>query len=55
MLPTPVFWPGEFHEQRSFAGYGLWGLEESDRADRLTLSLSHVINSAGNMRGQIHL
>ena len=20
-LPTPVFWPGEFHGQRSLAGY----------------------------------
>ena len=23
-LPTPVFWPGEFHGQRSLAGYSLW-------------------------------
>ena len=24
-LPTPVFWPGEFHGQRSLAGYSPWG------------------------------
>ena len=24
-LPTPVFLPGEFQEQRSLAGYSLWG------------------------------
>ena len=24
-LPTPVFWPGEFHEQKSLAGYIPWG------------------------------
>ena len=23
-LSTPVFWPGEFHGQRSLAGYSLW-------------------------------
>jgi len=29
-LPPPVFWPREFHEQRSLAGYSPWALEESD-------------------------
>ena len=24
-LPTPVFLPGEFHRQRSLAGYNPWG------------------------------
>ena len=23
--PTPVFWPGEFHGQRSLVGYSPWG------------------------------
>ena len=23
--PTPVFLPGEFHEQRSLVGYSTWG------------------------------
>ena len=29
-LPTPVFLPGEFHGQRSLAGYSPWGRKESD-------------------------
>ena len=28
--PSPVFLPGEFHGQRSLAGYGPWGHRESD-------------------------
>ena len=28
--PTPVFLPGEFHRQRSLAGYSPWGHRESD-------------------------
>ena len=28
-LPTLVFWPGEFHGQRSLAGYSPWGIKES--------------------------
>ena len=31
--PTPVFLPGESHGQRSLAGYGPWGLTESDRTE----------------------
>ena len=27
---TPVFLPGEFHGQRSLAGYSPWGCKESD-------------------------
>ena len=30
-LSTPVFWPGEFHGQRSLAGYSSWGHKEPDR------------------------
>ena len=40
-LPTPVFLPGEFHGQRSRAGYSLWGRKELDMIEQLTLSLSH--------------
>ena len=41
--PIPVFLPGEFHGQKSLAGYSPWGCKESDATDRLTLSLSlHV-------------
>ena len=31
-LPTPVFWPGEFHGQ-----YSPWGHKESDMAEQLSL------------------
>ena len=43
-LLTPLFLPGEFHGQRSLAGYNPWGLKESDTTEQLTLSLSHNIN-----------
>ena len=39
-LPTPLFLPGEFHGQRSPAGYSPWGWKESDMIERLSLSLS---------------
>ena len=32
-LPTPVFWPGEFHGL-----YRLWGRKESDMTEQLSLS-----------------
>ena len=28
--PTPVFFPGDFHGQRSLPGYCPWGRKESD-------------------------
>ena len=34
-LPTPVFWPGEFHGQRSLVGS--WGRRESDTTERVSL------------------
>ena len=34
-----VYLPGEFHGQRSLAGYSPWGRKESDMAERLSLSL----------------
>ena len=33
----PVFLPGEFHGQRSLAGYCPWGRKESDTTEPLTL------------------
>ena len=36
-LPTSVFWPGEFHGQRSLAGYVPWGRKELDMTERLSL------------------
>ena len=35
-LPTLVFLPREFHEQRSLAGYSPWGHKESDTTEPLT-------------------
>jgi len=29
-LPTPLFLPGEFHGQRTLAGYSPWGCKELD-------------------------
>ena len=31
--PTPVFFPGEFHGQRSLVGYSPWGHKESDMTE----------------------
>ena len=33
-LPTPVFWPGEFHGL-----YSPWGRKESDTTEQLSLEL----------------
>ena len=32
-IPTPVFLPREFHEQRSLTGYSPWGRKESDTTE----------------------
>ena len=41
--PTPVFWPGKFHGQRSLAGYSSWGCKESDTTERLfTFTVFHI-------------
>ena len=42
--PTPVFLPGEFHGQRSQAGYSPWGQKEWDSIEHMctqTCSLKH--------------
>ena len=41
--PTPVFLPGEFHEQRSLAGYSPWGHKELDTSELLTYYVSLII------------
>ena len=33
IMATPVFLPGEFHGQRSLAGYSPWGREELDMTE----------------------
>ena len=37
-VPTPVFWPGEFHEL-----HGLWSHKESDMTEQLSLSLRRLL------------
>ena len=37
-LPTSVFWPGEFHGQRSLAGYSPWGCKELEMTKQLSLT-----------------
>ena len=34
-LPIPIFWPGEFHGQRSLAGYNPRDHKESDMTEGL--------------------
>ena len=41
-LPTPVFWPGEFH------GLSLWGHKESDTTKWLSLSLNLIEEKSYN-------
>ena len=37
MVTTPVFLPGEFHGQRSLAGYSPWCHKELDVTEQLTI------------------
>ena len=37
-----MFFTGEFHGQRSLAGYSSWGCKESDMTEQLILSESQV-------------
>ena len=39
--PTPVFWPGEFHGQRSLVGYSPWGHKEQDMTEATWYSTAH--------------
>ena len=48
MQPTPVFWPGEFHGQRSLAGYSPWGHKESDMTEGLNTAIPEL--STGKIR-----
>ena len=45
-LPTPVFWPGEFHEP-----YGPWGHKESDMTEWLSPSL-FILGFPGSLAGK---
>ena len=38
-LPTPVFFPGGFHGQRSLVGYGPWACKEPNTPEILTFKI----------------
>ena len=40
MATTPIFLPGESHEQRSLADYSPWSCKESDTTKRLS---THIV------------
>ena len=40
-LPSPIFLPGEFHEQRSLAGYRPWGHKELNTTEQVIWMLIH--------------
>ena len=40
-----MFWPGEFHGQRSLAGYSPWGCKELDITERLSLTLGIILGT----------
>ena len=42
--PTPVFLLGDFHGQRSLAGYSPWCCKESDMTEQLTLT--HLLRAS---------
>ena len=42
-LPTPVFLRGEFHGQRSLAGYSPWGCKESDTTEQLNKHICCIL------------
>ena len=43
--PTPVFLPGESHEQRSLVGYNPWGHRESDMTEESLCSFTFDLNN----------
>ena len=40
--PTPVFLPGESHEQRSLVGYSQWGCKELDPIEKLSTAPTYI-------------
>ena len=48
-LPTPVFWPEEFHGQWSLESYSPWGHQEPDTTEQPSLFLSPVCNTHSNL------
>ena len=40
LKPTPVFFPGDPHGQKSLAGYSPWGCKELDTTEQLSTAHS---------------
>ena len=49
-METPVFLPGEFHGQKSLAGYSPWGHKELDTTEQLHFLLSFLGNIAMSLK-----
>ena len=48
-LPDPIFLPGEFHGQRSLAGYSPCSCKELDVTEQLTYSTPRCLRSTYNI------
>ena len=46
-LPAPVFWPGQFHGQRSLVDCSPWGQKELALTEH-THTHTHTVNPDGN-------
>jgi hypothetical protein len=44
--PTPVFFPGKSHGQRSRLGYGPWGCKELDTTEQLNFQRSSDLRAS---------
>ena len=44
--PTPVFLPGEFHGQKSLAGYSPWGRQQLDTTEAIQHTHTHTHTSS---------
>ena len=44
--PSPVFLPGEFHEQRGLLGYSPWGHKELDMTEATNTHFSIAVGFA---------
>ena len=47
--PTPVFLPGEFHEQRSMEGYSPWSRKESEKLKLNLQYFGHLMCRANSL------
>ena len=50
--PTPIFFPGEFHGQRSLVGYSPWDRTESDTIEQLTHKHTHTLYVGASLVAQ---